>query len=211
MAIFLLILSMIAGYILGSVNTAIIAGNIYGENIRNKGSGNAGLTNALRVMGPKAAVLVFFGDVLKGVAACLLGYLLTAGELGSERIFDFKNPNLGLLIAGISCIIGHMFPVFFQFKGGKGVLTSATVVFMMDWRIGAILICIFIIIVLITRYVSVSSMIAAACLPIAGFILEKPRYNMVYTIAIALLVIIMHRKNIGRLISGTEPRLRLGR
>ena len=211
MAIFMLVLALVCGYILGSVNTSIIAGNIYGENIRKKGSGSAGLTNTLRTLGPKAAVFVFAGDVLKGVLACLLGYMLTAGELGSERLFDFVNPNMGLLLAGTSCIFGHVFPVFFQFKGGKGVLTAATVVFMMDWRAGAILICVFIIVLLITRYVSVGSMICAAGLPVVSLLLEKPSYCMVYMIAIALLILIMHRKNIGRLINGAEPKLRLGR
>ena len=211
MKIFLLLMSLVTGYVLGSVNTAIIAGNIYGENIRGKGSGNAGFTNALRVLGPKAAVTVFVGDVLKAALSCLFGYLLTAGEFGSERIFDLENPNIGLLLAGTSCIFGHIFPVFFQFKGGKGVLAAATVVFFMDWRIGAILICLFIIIILITRYVSVGSMISAAGLPIVGLILEKPAYTTVYTVAIALLVIIMHRKNIGRLINGAETKLKLGR
>jgi glycerol-3-phosphate acyltransferase PlsY len=115
------------------------------------------------------------------------------------------------MLAGTSCIIGHLFPIFFQFKGGKGVLTAATVVFMTDWRIGAITLCLFIIIVLITRYVSVGSMVSAAGLPIVSLILEKPGYSMVYIISIALLIIIMHRKNIGRLINGTEPKLKLGR
>jgi len=211
MVIFKLLLALVSGYMLGSVNTSIIAGKIYGENIRKKGSGNAGLTNTLRVLGPKAALIVFFGDVLKAVIACLLGYLLTAGEFGSEHLFDIDNPNLGLMIAGTSCVFGHIFPIFFQFKGGKGVLSSATVVFMIDWRIGAISICLFIIILLITRYVSVGSIISAIGLPIVSLILEKPRYSMVYSVAIALMIIIMHRKNIGRLIIGTEPKLKLGK
>ena len=209
--IFKLVLALVSGYILGSVNTSIIAGNIYGENVRMKGSGNAGLTNTLRVLGPKAAMIVFAGDVLKGVLACLLGYVLTAGEFGSEHIVDFANPNLGLLLAGTSCIFGHIFPVFFQFKGGKGVLTAATVVFIMDWRLGAISLGLFVVVLLITGYVSVGSIVAAIGLPIASLILEKPRYSMVYAIAIALLIIITHRKNIGRLLSGTEPKQKFGK
>ena len=211
MPIFKLLLAMISGYILGSVNTSIIAGNIFGENIRSKGSGNAGLTNALRVLGPKAALFVLAGDVLKSVLACLLGYALTASEFGSERIIDIHNPNLGLLLAGTSCIFGHIFPVLFQFKGGKGVLTAATVVFMMDWRIGSILLGLFIVVLLITGYVSVGSIVAAIGLPITALILEKPRYSMVYAIAIALLIVVMHRKNIGRLINGAEPKFKLGK
>jgi len=207
----MLLLALVSGYLLGSVNSAIIVSNLFGENIKKKGSGNAGLTNTLRVHGPKAAVIVLLGDILKGVAACLLGYYLTAGELGSDGPFNLDSPNLGLLLAGTACIFGHIFPVFFQFKGGKGVLTTATVVCMMDWRIGAILICAFIIILLITRYVSVSSVISAAGLPVVSLLLEKPLYSMIYAIAIMLLIIIMHRHNIGRLINGTEPKLKFGR
>jgi len=209
MTIFKLLLALVTGYILGSVNTAIITGNIFGVNIRKKGSGNAGFNNTLRVLGPKAGVIVLAGDILKGVIACLLGYLLTANELGSDRLYDPANPNLGLLLAGTSCIFGHNFPVFFRFKGGKGVLTSAAVVFMFDWRVGAVLLALFVIIMLITKIVSVGSMISALALPIVCLIMEKPAYSLVYTITIALLIIIMHRKNIGRLINGTEPKLQI--
>jgi len=209
MLIFKLIMALISGYILGSVNTSIIAGNIFGVDIRKKGSRNAGFTNTLRVLGPKAASIVLIGDILKGVVACLLGYLLTAGELGSDGLFDSANLNLGLMLAGTSCIFGHIFPVFFQFKGGKGVLTTAAVIFMIDWRVGAVLLALFIIIVLITRYVSVGSMVSALCLPIVCLIMEKPLYSLVYTVTIALLIVIMHRANIGRLISGTENKLKL--
>lgn len=210
MLIFKLLLTLVSGYLLGSVNTTIIVSNLRGDNVRKKGSGSAGLTNAFRVLGPKAAAIVLVGDVLKAVLACLLGYLLTANELDSDRLFDLANPNLGLMLAGTSCIIGHIFPAYFQFKGGKGVLTAATVVFMMDWRIGAILICLFIIIILITRYVSVGSVAAAICFPIVSVILEKPGYSLVYACAIMLLIIFMHRQNIVRLINGTEHKLRIG-
>lgn len=207
---FKLLLALAAGYLLGSVSFSIIISKIRGDDIKKKGSGNAGLTNVLRVFGPKAAAFVLAGDVLKAVAACLLGYLLTAGEFGSHSVFDAANPNIGIMLAGTSCVVGHIFPVYFQFKGGKGVLTTATVVFMIDWRIGLALLCLFIIIVLITRIVSISSIIAAACFPVACIIMEKPAYCLVYAIAIAALIIIMHRQNIGRLLKGAEPKLKIG-
>ena len=210
MLYFKLILALLAGYLLGSVNFSIIISNALGENIKSKGSGNAGLTNMLRVFGPKPAVIVLIGDVLKAAAACLLGYLLTANELNSHHLFDVDSPNLGLMLAGTSCIIGHLFPAYFHFKGGKGVLTTAIVVLMIDWRIGVSLLCVFVIIALITKIVSVSSMVAAICLPIANAILEKPGYSMVYAVAIMLLILVMHRQNIGRLIKGTEPKLKMG-
>ncbi|MDR1438791.1 MAG: glycerol-3-phosphate 1-O-acyltransferase PlsY [Clostridiales bacterium] len=209
MAIFKLFISLLVGYILGSVNTAILVGNIFGVNIKKKGSGNGGLTNALRVLGAKGGVLVLLGDVLKGVLACLFGYLLTKGEFGSERFIDLENASLGALMAGMSCIFGHIFPIFYQFKGGKGVLTTVTVIFVMDYRIAAILLCIFIIMLLISRYVSLGSMIAAASFPAVSLIFEKPGFFVLYSFVIAATIIIAHRKNIGRLINGSEPKLKM--
>ena len=203
-----LLLALVSGYLLGSVNTSIIAGKIFGGDPRKKGSGNAGLTNTMRVHGAKAALLVLVGDVLKAALACFIGYILTANELNSGPMFDTAAPNMGLMLAGTSCVFGHIFPIYFQFKGGKGVLTTAVVILMMDWRVGAILLCLFLIVMLTSRYVSVGSMAAAAGLPVVFAILEKQAYSMVYAVAIALLIIFMHRKNIGRLIKGTEPKIK---
>jgi glycerol-3-phosphate acyltransferase PlsY len=209
MIIFKLFISLAVGYILGSINTAIIVGNIFGVNLKKAGSRNAGLTNAFRVLGPKGGFPVLAGDVLKGVASCLLGYVLTRSELGSEHFIDLTNASLGMLMAGTSCIFGHIFPLFFQFKGGKGVLTSATVIFLMDYRIAAILLCIFIIVLLIARYVSLGSMVAAASFPAVALIFEKPGFFVLYSFVIAALIVVMHRKNIGRLINGTEPKIKM--
>jgi glycerol-3-phosphate acyltransferase PlsY len=209
MVFFKLFISLTVGYVLGSANTAILVGNLFGVNLRKKGSGNAGLTNAMRVLGAKAAAMVLIGDILKGVLSCLLGYILTRSELGSERFIDLENTNLGMMLAGTSCIFGHVFPLYFQFKGGKGVLTSLAVVMLMDYRIGAILLCIFVIILLISKYVSLGSMLSAACFPIVSLMFEKPAFFMLYSVLIAVLIIIMHRKNIGRLINGTESKLKV--
>jgi glycerol-3-phosphate acyltransferase PlsY len=210
MGLLMLILSLATGYILGSFNTGMVISKLAGVDIKKKGSGNAGFTNALRVMGPKAAAIVLIGDTLKAVLACYLGYLFTKGQLfGAEKFFDVNADNLGIMAAGMGCIIGHVFPVFFEFKGGKGVLTTITVVFMMDFRIALILLCIFAIIVLISKYVSLGSIIAATGLPIVSLIFKKPPHFLLYAFAIPILIIILHRKNIGRLISGTESKLKV--
>ena len=211
MTIFKLIIALFVGYFFGSINTAMLVGNIYGVDLRKKGSGNAGLTNTYRILGGSAAALVLVGDILKAMLSCFIGFLLTRNELGPEHFFDLNDANLGMMLAGTSCIIGHICPMFFQFKGGKGVLTSATVIFLMDYRIGAIALCIFIVIVLLSKYVSLGSILAAICFPIVSIIFKKPTHFMVYSIVIAILIVFMHRKNIGRLINGTESKLRFKR
>jgi len=203
-----LLLTIAIGYVLGSVSTAIIAGNIFGVNITKKGSGSAGLTNALRVLGPKGAAIVLVGDVLKTFLACYVGFLLNRDFVGTTKFIDPEDANLGMILGGVSCMIGHIWPVFFGFKGGKGVLCSAVVALLMDYKIAIILLCVFVVIALVSRYVSLASIIAGIGFPVASFALDKqPLYFKVYAIIIAVLIVIMHRKNIGRLASGTENKL----
>ena len=208
MVFLMLFLSLAVGYILGSFNMSLIISRLAGVDIKKRGSGNAGLTNAARVMGPRAAVVVFIGDVLKAVLASYLGYMFTKGQIGASKFLDVTFGNIGVMIAGTGCIVGHVFPVFFGFSGGKGALTSMTVIFMMDFRIALIVLCVFIIIVLISRYVSLGSMTAAISLPIISLLFKKPPHFILYAVVIPLLIVLMHRKNIGRLISGTEPKIK---
>lgn len=199
--IFGLIISAIAGYLLGSANSSLIVGKFYGVDVRKHGSGNAGLTNALRTLGKTAALLVTIGDVLKGVLACLIGLLLVGNIPGIGE--------LGLMVGGVAAIIGHNWPVYFSFKGGKGALTSFTVVMMMDWKIGLILLGIFIIIVAVTRYVSLGSVTCAALFPVISLIpvFEKSLIFTVLALFLGLLVIVRHHSNISRLLKGTERKL----
>lgn len=192
--IFKAVLAGVIGYLLGSANSSLIVGRFYGVDIRKHGSGNAGTTNALRTLGKKAAVFVLLGDILKGVLACLTGLFL-AGETG-------------LMAGGFGAILGHNWPLYFGFKGGKGALTSLAVVFMIDWRIGFIEVGVFILVVAITRYVSLGSIIGAVMLPVLAFIpiLNKDTAFTVFSLALALLVIIRHRSNIDRIIKGTESK-----
>jgi len=209
MSVLLLVASAAIGYVLGSFNMGIIVGRAYGVNLKKKGSGNAGLTNAMRVLGPKAAAIVFVGDTLKALLACFLGYLATRGAMGPERFIDLENPGMGMMVAGTACIIGHIYPAYFKFRGGKGVLTAVTVVSLMDYRVAAILLGIFAVVLLVSRYVSMGSIVAAVFLPIVSVALKKPAYFLVYSATIAALIIVMHSKNISRLLNGTETKLKL--
>lgn len=189
-----LILAVTAGYLLGSLNSSLIVGKFYGIDIRKHGSGNAGTTNALRILGKKAALLVLAGDLMKGVLSYLAGYLITGSAAGG-------------MAAGTAAVFGHVWPVFFGFKGGKGVLTSLAVLLMVDWSIALSVLGIFIIIVAITRYVSLGSIIAAALFPLTSLFLGRDTLVTVVSAIISILIVIMHRTNITRLLNGTESKL----
>ena len=196
-----LAITVIVGYLLGSINTAIIVGQIKGIDIRKKGSGNAGVTNTLRTMGKKTAIFVLAGDLLKGVIACLIGLFLVGDIEGIG--------NLGVLAGGMAAILGHNWPLYFGFKGGRGVLTSLAVMLMMDWRIALISLGVFIIVVAATRYVSLGSILASLALPLFALI---PAYGktpvfIIFAAAIGILIIARHIPNIKRLFAGTESKL----
>lgn len=187
------ILSGAAGYLLGSVNSSIIVGRLYRIDIRQYGSGNAGMTNTLRTLGKKAAFFVLIGDILKGIISYLIGLAL-AGKVGA-------------MTAGTCAIIGHNWPLYFQFKGGKGVLTSFAVLFMMNAEIAALLLMIFAVVVALTRYVSLGSIIAAALFPVLAIVYRQDAGFVVFSLLICLLVIFRHRSNISRILNGTESKL----
>jgi len=143
------------GYLLGSLNTAVIVGKIYGKDIRSHGSKGAGLTNTLRVLGKSAAVFVLAGDILKGVIACFIGLYLGVYVYSGEA-----KDCVSLLAAGTGAVIGHNWPVYFRFKGGRGILTGVTVLFLVDWVMALLCLGFFVIIVAFTRYVSLGSICA---------------------------------------------------
>ena len=192
--VILLILSSVAGYLLGSANSSLIVGRFYGVDVRKHGSGNAGTTNTLRTLGKKAALFVLLGDILKGLLAYLAGYYITGSTLGG-------------MVCGTAAIFGHVWPVYFSFKGGKGVLTSLAVLLMIDWSIALVLLGIFLVIVLLTRYVSLGSIIGAVLFPILSLILGRSTETVVFSALIAVLIIFMHRTNIKRLLKGTESKI----
>ena len=189
-----LVFVALMAYVFGSFNFALILSKrMYGEDIRNFGSKNAGTTNMARTYGKKAALLTILGDVLKGVFAVIIGSFAMGATLGGY-------------VAGLFCIIGHIFPVFYGFRGGKGVATAAAVILVVNPLVFAIVISIFIITVLLTRYVSLGSCLAAAIFPLLTFYsrvaVEKPLpfsgAAFLCSFAMAVLVICKHHTNLRR-------------
>lgn len=215
-----LVLIGIIAYLLGSVNSSIIVGKFHKIDIREHGSGNAGLTNTLRTLGKKAAAFVLIGDVLKGVIAILIAKLLaptmtinTFNMNGHIIPVEKTFTDLAMQIAGIAVILGHIFPIFYKFKGGKGVLTSITVIMMVSWQVGLACLLVFIVVVALTRYVSLGSVLAAFSCPFLIIALDSYTEMLqdfswiVFASVLALLVIFMHRGNISRLYNNTERKL----
>ena len=195
--LYAVLLTAVVAYLLGNHNGAVsVSAWIAHDDVRSHGSGNAGLTNFLRSYGSKSAILVILVDVTKTAAACLVGgALLREDGLGME----------GMMLAAVMAALGHIYPALLGFKGGKGVLCGATAVFMLDWRIGLVLVVVFFGSVLVTRYVSVGSILAAVGFAL-GFALlhwDKP-WVVAGAVVLAALVIWMHRSNILRLLNGTE-------
>ena len=204
-----LLCCLIGGYLLGSINTSVIVGKFFGVDIRKKGSGNAGATNTLRTLGKKAAAVVLLGDVAKAVIAILLAML--AARLIFPGEYDISL--YCRYLAGLGAVLGHNFPLYFGFRGGKGILASISCITMLDWRIGLILIIICILIMAVTRYVSLGSISGAILYPlfVVAFNMNNKEpyvpYYIALSIAIALLALYQHRSNLGRLMKGTESKL----
>ncbi len=228
------VMALIA-YLLGSVNSSIIISKmISGKDIRSEGSGNAGATNMLRTHGKKAGILTLICDMLKGVIAILIARLvvwfisvlglpadyiagssMVAPTVFGKSISTFEADYLlGWIpyVAALFAVLGHNFPVFFGFKGGKGVATSGAVILMLDWKIGLIVLVFAIAVMAVTRYVSLGSVLSAAAYPIAlvAFMLGRGEFDFGYflfSIIISGLLIFRHRANIVRLKNGTENKL----
>ena len=197
-----LILTAIIAYALGSVNGAIVAGRfVFRKDVRKYGSGNAGLTNYYRNFGTPGIVLLVLIDVLKTVAAVLIG-----GALLSK--FDARE--VGMLFAGFCTILGHMFPAYYGFRGGKGVLSGVTMAFLVDWRVGLCCFLTFMILLLFTRYVSLGSIVGSALCPVYLWIFGHEKLCIILGALCAVLIVVKHAENIVRLIGGTERRLDLG-
>ncbi len=204
-----IIVALIA-YFIGSINFSIILSKkMAGFDIREKGSGNAGTTNMLRAVGKKAAVITLICDILKGIVSILIAVL--AGKI-------VKNLDNALLVqlAGICVIIGHTFPIFFKFKGGKGIATSLGVLLMVNWQIGLICLVFALLLIALTKMVSVGSLAAGILFPVLVAFIDQnyivPTSNsnwsyLIFSIIIALLVIFNHRENIQRILNGTENKL----
>ena len=202
------IIIAIIAYAIGSINfSVLISKKMAGFDVREKGSGNAGTTNMLRSVGKKAAVITLLCDILKGVVS--IGIALIAGNI-------VKNVDKAVLvqIAGILVVVGHTFPIFFEFKGGKGVATSLGVIMMINWKIGLICLVFALVIMAFSRMVSMGSVGAAILFPVltlfinTNFIVEASGMKyFIFSIILAAIVIFNHRANIKRIANGTENKL----
>ena len=197
----------IVAYLIGSISfSIIISKKMAGFDVREKGSGNAGATNMLRSVGKKAAALTLLGDALKGVVAVLFSVIVGLIAKNSDKA-------LLVQIAGIAVVIGHTFPIFFGFKGGKGVATSLGVLLMTNWKIGLICLVFALVLMALTKMVSMGSVGAAILFPVlvlfinTNFIVSEGSGYFVYSIILAALVAFNHRSNIKRLLNGTENKL----
>jgi glycerol-3-phosphate acyltransferase PlsY len=195
---------IIASYLLGSIPTAVWVGKIFfGIDVREHGSGNAGATNTIRVLGPGAGIPVFIIDVLKGFAAVELTYLLRDNfGMHNEYFAMFK------VILSFIVVVGHVFPIFAGFRGGKGISTSLGVVLALFPYSAIVATVIFITMLIIFHYVSLGSITAAVIFPFVNiFIFDAREWAyLVFSIVISLFVIIMHRKNIKRLLNHEETK-----
>ena len=201
------IIVTLVAYLIGSVSfSVIISKKMAGFDVREKGSGNAGATNMLRSVGTKAAVLTLLCDALKGVAAIIFAIIVGAIAKKSDK-------SLLVQIAGILVVIGHTFPVFFNFKGGKGVATSLGVLLMTNWKIGLICLVFALVLMVLTKMVSMGSVGAAVLFPVlvlfihTNYTISEGSNYFVYSIILALIVAFNHRSNIQRILSGTENKL----
>ena len=203
------ILLLIIGYFIGNIETGYIFGKLNKMDIRNYGSGNAGATNTLRVLGAKAGLVVFLGDFCKSLIPCLVVRFIFRDNISLSYVY--------MLYIGLGVVLGHNFPFYLGFKGGKGVASTAGIILALDIRIAVVCLIVFIITVAITRYVSLGSIFVMIILIGMSHFLVRFSYGFgdeqssiefrLLTAAIGVLSIFMHRANIKRLLSGTENKI----
>ena len=203
------ILLLIIGYIIGNIETGYIFGKLNKMDIRNYGSGNAGATNTLRVLGPKAGLIVFLGDFCKSLIPCLVVRYIFRDNVSLSYMY--------MLYIGLGVVLGHNFPFYLGFKGGKGVASTAGIIMALDIRIAAVCLATFIVIVAVTRYVSLASIVVMIIFIGMSHLLVKTNYGFangsspmefrLLVVVIGFLSIFMHRANIKRLLSGTENKI----
>lgn len=208
---FVYIIMAIIAYLIGSINfSVILSKKMAGFDIREKGSGNAGSTNMLRSVGKKAAALTLVCDILKGVVSIFLAMIL-------GNIIQNVDKELLVQIAGIAVVLGHTFPIFFGFKGGKGVATSLGVLILSNWQIGLICLVFALVLMALTRMVSLGSCAAAVLFPVLTLFIndnytvltdgKNGNVYFIYSVILAIIVLYNHRSNIKRILNGTENKL----
>lgn len=205
------IIMAIIAYCIGSLNISIfISKKMGGFDLREKGSNSTGATNVLRTLGKKAATITLLFDILKGIVAIAISMII-------GNIVEGTNKELLLQIAGIAAVLGHTFPIFFGFKGGKGVATSLGILLMSNWKIGLICLVFAFVLMALTRMVSLGSCGAAILFPVLTLFMDdsytvltegkRGSTYLIYSVILAVIVLYNHRSNIQRLLNGTENKL----
>ena len=199
-----MLITVLVGYFLGNLNGAVSMSVLQGkEDVRSKGSGNAGLTNFIRNFGGAKAVMVVLIDVSKAVIACLAGMLM---------LRDYGYEKEGMILGAVAVSLGHDFPALLGFRGGKGILSGFAIAMTIDYRCGLIILGVFAVSFVITRYVSLSSILGALGFCVSMVIFYHDRiWVMLGGVFIGLLAVFMHRTNIQRLLKGTESRVTFGK
>ena len=205
-----IIIVAIISYLIGSIMFSVIfTKKIAGFDVRTRGSGNAGSTNVLRTAGKKVAIITLICDILKGVVAVLIGYIV--GKLTKASV---ETSQMIILTAGVMVVLGHTFPIFFKLKGGKGVATSLGVLLMINWKIGLICLVFALLIMAVSRMVSLGSISAAILFPVLcifineNYLIKANHFGYVlFGIILCLLVVFNHRSNLKRMINGKENKL----
>lgn len=201
-ALVLIIVVALASYLIGSVNFAMLISRVcFKEDVRQKGSGNAGMTNILRTYGKKAAIATGAGDFLKAVLAAVIARLLF-------EYFGLYMINAGY-ISGLFVVLGHLYPIYFGFRGGKGVLATLGVIFAVNPIVFFIIAVIFVPIVFITKIVSIASILGAVAYPVITWLVDYLRgrpafFDVMFSLVFMVVILFMHRGNIKRLLNGTE-------
>ncbi len=203
----------IISYLLGSISFSVIVSKLLLKtDVREHGSGNAGATNVFR-LGKFAGLLSTLGDIAKAAASVLIGWLLFS-TLNPQII---ANAEMGQYIAGLFCMVGHVYPIYFGFRGGKGALTSAIMVLFLDWRIFLVVICVWILTILISKMISLASVLAAVTFPLCVFFfppMHPDSDKMIFlfiSLIISGIVIYKHKSNIVRIVKGTESKISIGK
>ena len=196
-----LIITVTAGYLLGNLNGAVLISHFLGDDVRSHGSGNAGLTNFIRSYGSGRSLAVIAIDAGKAVVGCVLGGLLLQPYLGFQT---------GATLGGAGVMLGHVFPVFLGFKGGKGILSGLFIAIVTDWRVALIILAVFAVAYLLTQYVSLGSVLSASAFSVSFLILHSDEPIMMYCgFFMGLLAVGMHWQNIIRLVKGQERKTNL--
>lgn len=201
--------ALFVAYLIGSIPSAVWLGQaFYGIDVREYGSGNAGATNTFRVLGKKAGIIVMFLDIFKGYTATKLAFFIGMSVTGPQNSTQFVNYELAL---GVIAVMGHLFPVFAGFRGGKGVATLFGMILAVNPTAAGLCVLVFVIVLLTTKYVSLSSICAGFTFPIATvFVLQTSiKSEVLYGICVCLLILVTHQKNLERLLKGKESKVYL--